>query len=82
MLVLAWQSLCAALLPIRLDEIPHALDRFLAHLGRSSDGARDATLFAFNATDQLREHGGVASAGAVYDGARCPAGRAAVVRTP
>jgi hypothetical protein len=46
-LVLAWQSLCAALLPIRLDEIPHALARFLAHLGRSSDGARVRRVASF-----------------------------------
>jgi hypothetical protein len=49
-LVLAWQSLCAALLPLRLDEIPHALERFLAHLGRCHDGARERRAAAFKRT--------------------------------
>jgi len=46
-LVLAWQSLCAALLPIRLDEIPQALERFVAHLGRSNDATRERRAAAF-----------------------------------
>mgnify|MGYP001828757350 CR=1 FL=1 len=40
MFKLTWQALCAALLPISLEDIPRALERYLEHLGRSSDGAR------------------------------------------
>ncbi len=44
---LIWQSLCAALLPIRLRDIPTALDRYLQHLGRSSDGTRERRAAVF-----------------------------------
>jgi hypothetical protein len=40
-MVLTWRALCAALLPIALREIPHALHRFLDHLSRHSEGNRE-----------------------------------------
>lgn len=47
MFTLVWHSLCSALLPIRLRDIPTALERFLQHLARASDGTRErrAALF-------------------------------------
>lgn len=37
---LVWQALRAALLPVRLRDIPAVLDRFLEHLGRTNDNRK------------------------------------------
>ena len=42
-----WHSLCAALLPIKIQDIPDALDRFLAHLACHNDGERERAIPAF-----------------------------------
>lgn len=34
---LLWQTMLAALLPLRLRDIPGLLERFLEHLGRTND---------------------------------------------
>jgi len=39
-MTLVWQAMRAALLPVRLRDIPAALERFLANLGRRSAGPR------------------------------------------
>jgi len=36
-----WRTLCAALLPIALRDVPCALERFLEHLSRRSSGRRE-----------------------------------------
>jgi hypothetical protein len=36
-----WRTLCAALLPIALRDVPRALLRFLQHLGRRREGFRE-----------------------------------------
>jgi hypothetical protein len=36
-----WRTLCAALLPIALRDVPRALERFLEHLGRRNEGFRE-----------------------------------------
>jgi hypothetical protein len=46
-MTLVWQSLCAALLPISLREIPTALEHYLQHLGRCSDGGRERRAAVF-----------------------------------
>lgn len=40
-MILVWQTVCAALLPVNLANIQQALERFLAHLARWSDGKRE-----------------------------------------
>lgn len=47
MMVLVWQALCAALMPIKLRDVPKALERYLQHLGRCSDGVRVRRAAAF-----------------------------------
>ena len=42
-----WRTLCAALLPIALRDVPRALARFLEHLARRSDGFRERRAAAF-----------------------------------
>ena len=39
-MVLVWQAVCAALIPIKLRQIPEALDLYLEHLGRSNKHSR------------------------------------------
>jgi len=36
-----WRTLCAALLPIALRDVPRALERFLEHLSRRREGFRE-----------------------------------------
>jgi hypothetical protein len=36
-----WHTLCAALLPIALRDVPRALECFLEHLGRRNEGFRE-----------------------------------------
>ena len=49
-MTLVWQSLCAALLPLTLRDIPASLERYLEHLGRCRTGTRErrATVFRRN----------------------------------
>jgi len=46
-MVLVWQAVCAALIPIRLHQIPNALDGYLDHLERSNKHTRKRQIPAF-----------------------------------
>jgi hypothetical protein len=46
-MVLVWQAVCAALIPIRLHQIPDALDGYLEHLERSNKHSRERQIPAF-----------------------------------
>jgi hypothetical protein len=46
-MVLVWQAVCAALIPIRLHQIPDALDGYLEHLERSNKHSRERQISAF-----------------------------------
>jgi len=46
-MTMVWSSLCAALLPIALRNVPAALDRFLEHLSRSNDKCRERRAAVF-----------------------------------
>jgi len=39
-MVFVWQAVCASLIPVRLNQIPQALDRYLEHLSRSNKQSR------------------------------------------
>jgi hypothetical protein len=45
-----WRTLCAALNPIAIHDVPHALERFLEHLARQSPRRpqRQAVAFYYN----------------------------------
>ena len=45
--MLAWKALCAALLPIRLADLPEAIPRFLAHLGAPKKRRRKRAMERF-----------------------------------
>lgn len=45
--VIIWSALIAALLPVSLRDVPRALPRFLAHLGRSNEKVRERKADAF-----------------------------------
>ena len=51
-----WQLLCAALLPIRIGDIPDALERFIQYLKRYEDQSRERQIAAF--TRKLLEDSG------------------------
>jgi len=42
-----WRTLCAALLPIALRDVPRALERFLEHLSRRREGCRERRAAVF-----------------------------------
>jgi len=42
-----WRTICAALIPIALREVPRALERFLLHLARQRTGYRERRVAAF-----------------------------------
>jgi hypothetical protein len=46
-MILVWQAVCAALLPIELATIHQALEKFLAHLARWSNGKRERRAAVF-----------------------------------
>jgi hypothetical protein len=46
-MVLVWQAVCASLIPIRLHQIPNALDGYLEHLERSNKHSRKKQIPAF-----------------------------------
>jgi len=46
-MVLVWQAIRAALLPIKLLHIPAVLDRYLSHLYRSRDRHRRRKILLF-----------------------------------
>ena len=46
-MTLVWRGICAALLPIALRDMPHALTRFLEHLARDNSRCRERRAAAF-----------------------------------
>jgi len=46
-MVLVWQAVCAALIPIRLHQIPDALEGYLEHLNRSNKHSREKQIPVF-----------------------------------
>ena len=54
---LVWSALLAALLPLRLRDLPLVLDRYLQHLGRANERTRqrriDAFLHGYESRDRL-----------------------------
>jgi hypothetical protein len=42
-----WQLLCAALLPIRLENITDSVERFIQYLQRSESGSRERQIAVF-----------------------------------
>ena len=39
-MVFVWQAVCASLIPVKLNQIPNVLDRYLDHLERSNKHSR------------------------------------------
>ena len=51
-----WQLMCAALLPIRIGDLPDALERFIQYLKRYEGQSRERQIAAF--TRKLLEYSG------------------------